>query len=99
MQKFTYYSGSLTKPKAHNTSCNTGLGIKLLPSGSNDLKTRRAISLGVSFDTKRFSSLKSTVCRKGKERKKHANQNVQNVFLCKIGLKCFEQKKKNPLTS
>lgn len=56
----TYYSGSLTNSKALKTSCKTGFGIKLLPSGSYDLKTRRATSLGVSFDTRFFSLLNST---------------------------------------
>lgn len=55
-----YYPCSLTKSSAHKTSCKTGVGMKLFPSGSKDLNTRRAISLGVSADTKRFSLLKRT---------------------------------------
>lgn len=71
----TYYSGSLTNSKALKTSCSTGFGIKLFPSGSYDLNTRRAISLGVSFDTKFFSKLKSTGDGKAKfdmKRRNHA---------------------------
>lgn len=34
--------------------------MKLFPSGSKDLKTRRATSDGVSFDTKAFSWLNNT---------------------------------------
>lgn len=56
----THYSGSLTKSKAHKTSCNTGVGIKLFPSGSKDLNTRRATSDGVSCDTRLVSVLNNT---------------------------------------
>lgn len=60
ISNMSYYSGSLTKSRADNTSPNRALGMKLLPSGSYDLNTLRAVSHGVSGDTSRFSLLNKT---------------------------------------
>ena len=55
-----YYSGSATSSKEDNTSCKSSAAIKFRPSGSKLLKTRLAISHGVSALTSFFSKENST---------------------------------------
>lgn len=59
--KETYYSGSETRLSMLSTSCSRSEGMKLLPSGSKVLKTRRATSAGVSALTNLRSCENKTV--------------------------------------
>lgn len=69
-----------------STSRSNVLDMKLLPSGSYDLKIRRPVSDGVSGETSLFSLLNKTVNaermenadRKGREGKK---EKVMNVYI------------------
>lgn len=58
---YTDYSASAQRPSSSKTSWSKLVEMKLLPSGSNFLNTRRARSAGVSGLTSRRSVEKSTV--------------------------------------